>query len=214
MSGPENDDERDEAMRAAIRVAERNRPEFLVRELRDTRPPPPWFRLWLADVLDPDGKSEFVARLTPRTLRGRGRPKATATALPGPENMVLVWQLVDISLRWLRSDAPLDPSIGPMLSRWFDPEERTFVKATIGRRRRGKPSRPSQRMVRAADYVVVHIRPDSNLKRLMAEAIKLHSRPAEPIARSKLYAYLKAHWPDLLPKASAARRSSRRKKIE
>jgi hypothetical protein len=208
--------QREEALRFAINEAGEGRTKYIIWELSDTRrPAPPWFRLWLADALDPNGKSEFAARLTTRTVRRRGRPKATATPLPGPETWELVWPLVAIMVRWLRAlDKPLNPEIGPMLARWLDPEGQTFVRATIRRRRPGAPSRPTRRMVEAAYHVVVNIQPDSNLKRLLAEAINLYSKEKPAISRSKLYAYVKARWPDLFPKARAARRASRCKKIE
>jgi hypothetical protein len=209
VSGPD-DDQRDEALRAAIREAEQGRPEYLIFGLRDTRRTlPAWFRLWLAAVLDPNGKTEFVARLTMRTLRRRGRPKSTAPLLPGPENMVLVSRFVDLLRRLLRSpDVPLDPSTRLMLARWFDPQESTFVRATIGRRSPGAPSRPSQRILRAAYYVVVNIGADP-LEPLLEKAIEMYSGK-HPISKSQLLAHIRAHWPGLLPAASEARARRRR----
>ena len=207
MSGAE---ERKEDLLFAIEEAEQGRTEYLRGELCVARPMPDQLRLWLADVLDPEGESGFAVRLTRRVGRPRGRPKATA---PKTDRMARPRRFADLLLKRLRANELIAPFVRLRLARWFDPEARTFVRATIRRRRAGAPSRPTRGMVHAAYHVVVNIDPGAKLEALLATAIEKHSEPGEPkISRSKLIARLGAHWPDLFPKARAARRS--RKKIE
>lgn len=217
MTAPEEFDafeiQREERLRTAMREAEQGCTEYLVRELSDPRPMPHGLSLWLADLLDPNGASEFAARLTRR--RHRGRPKATKS----PAAADKMAKFVALLLPQLRAlDAPLDPSVRLLIARWFDPNAVTAVKATIRRRRAGAPERAARRIALAAYHIVVNIRPDSNLKGLLSAAIEEHSAGApKKISRSRLVAYLKAHWRDLFPKAASARaahHSGRRKKIE
>jgi hypothetical protein len=64
----------EEALRFAISEAEQGRMDSLAMALRDPRPMPDRLRRWLADLFDPEGDSEFVARLKRRNAGAPSRP--------------------------------------------------------------------------------------------------------------------------------------------
>ena len=135
-------------------------------------------RLWLADLLDPEGGSEFAARLTRRT--SPSRPAEGDGAKNRGQDGQAPAVRRHVAALASGADAPIDPSVRLRLARWFDPEAQTFVKATIRRRRAGAPSRPSRRMVRAAYHVVVNIEPDAKLERAAGGSDREAQRTGEP----------------------------------